>query len=500
MRADILRDKFLVFFKTKKHKIITSDSLTPVDDPTVLFTPAGMNQFKKEFLGLGRPLKRAATSQRCLRTDDLDKVGKTPGHHTFFEMLGNFSFGDYFKEEAITWAWEFIIRVLKIEKNRIWISVYKDDDEAYSIWKRKINIPVSRIIKLGDKQNFWPSEVKLKGPNGPCGPCSELFFDLGSDVGCRRPDCSPACDCSRFVEVWNLVFTQFDRKDEGVLEPLPRKNIDTGMGLERLAAVMQGVYSNFQTDLFKPIVKEIKSGIKDSTLIKDELIYAIADHIRAIIFAIYDGVMPSNEERGYIVRKLIRRSLTHLSKLGIKRAFLYKLVPLVAQVMRRPYPQLKNQQEDIAAVILAEEESFLSIVKSAPDLAGLIYKDYKRRQEERQVGNMLFELYDTYGVPLSVSAVALEHHGVHIDKKDYSQFENLLESQKQRSKVASSMKGEVFNSGQLPIKTKKTCFDGYKHSECNAKVIAMSRSLRLARNCCISSLLKRIVLVFSSTS
>ena len=262
MKADILRKNFLDFFKSKKHKIVESDSLVPKDDPTVLFTPAGMNQFKKEFLGYISEFRRAATAQRCLRTDDLDKVGKTPGHHTFFEMLGNFSFGDYFKEEAIDFAWEFLTEELKIDKGRLWVSIYKDDAQAYQVWKDKIKIPENKIIKLGDKENFWPSEAKEKGPNGPCGPCSEIFFDQGSKIGCGRPDCNPSCNCQRFVEVWNLVFTQFNRKEGGILEPLPKKNIDTGMGLERLAAVMQGVYSNFETDLFQPIIKEITSGLK----------------------------------------------------------------------------------------------------------------------------------------------------------------------------------------------------------------------------------------------
>ncbi|MFH0935980.1 MAG: alanine--tRNA ligase-related protein, partial [Candidatus Omnitrophota bacterium] len=240
MKADLLRKKFLDFFKARKHKVVESDSLVPGDDPTVLFTPAGMNQFKREFMGHTRGLRRAATAQRCLRTDDLDKVGKTISHHTFFEMLGNFSFGDYFKKEAISWAWEFLTAELKIKKEKLWVSVYKEDDESYAIWKGLIKIPLERIIKLGDRENFWPSEAKQKGPDGPCGPCSEIFFDFGKETGCARPDCRPGCSCDRFVEVWNLVFTQFNRKGKGRLEPLPKKNIDTGMGLERLSAVMQG--------------------------------------------------------------------------------------------------------------------------------------------------------------------------------------------------------------------------------------------------------------------
>ncbi len=306
MKADILREKYLNFFKSKKHKVIESDSLVPKDDPTVLFTPAGMNQFKKQFLGHITDFTRAATSQRCLRTDDLDKVGKTAGHHTLFEMLGNFSFGDYFKKEAISYAWEFLIEELKINRDSLWVSVYKDDEEAYIIWRDFIKVSSEKIVKLGDKDNFWPADAKEKGPNGPCGPCSEIFFDFGLDKGCAKPGCDPSCSCGRFVEIWNLVFTQFNRKDNGVLEPLPQKNIDTGMGLERLAAVMQKAPNNFETDLFRPIIKEIVSNIKCQVSNEKELLYAVSDHIRAITFAIFDGVLPSNEGRGYVVRKLIR--------------------------------------------------------------------------------------------------------------------------------------------------------------------------------------------------
>ncbi|MFH1678308.1 MAG: alanine--tRNA ligase, partial [Candidatus Omnitrophota bacterium] len=471
MKADILREKFLDFFKSRKHKIIDSDSLVPIGDTTVLFTPAGMNQFKKEFLGAGRPLKRAATSQRCLRTGDLDKVGKSLGHHTFFEMLGNFSFGGYFKEDAISWAWEFLTRVLKIKRDRIWVSVYKDDDEAYNIWEKKIKIPADRIVRMGDKENFWPSEAKSKGPNGPCGPCSEIFFDFGPQSGCMRPGCNPSCGCGRFVEVWNLVFTQFNRMDGGRLEPLPRKNIDTGMGLERLAAVMQGVYSNFQTDLFNPIIKEIESGIQASGLIKKKhlegkgLIYAVADHIRAVTFSIYDGVMPSNEERGYVVRKLIRRGLMHLTKLGVKRPFLNRLVPVVAQVMQKPYPRLKEQQEDIAGVILAEEEGFIEILKSAPDLIKRALKD-----ENKSIEQGVFELYDTYGVPIEVAAAELAASNKSLDQ---GILDRMLNSQRERSRISSSMKGEVFDLSQSPVKIRKTHFSGYRHNELNAKVIAI---------------------------
>ncbi|MCX5703957.1 MAG: alanine--tRNA ligase, partial [Candidatus Omnitrophica bacterium] len=401
MQADIIREKFLDFFKSKKHKIVESDSLVPAGDPTVLFTPAGMNQFKKEFLEGGSGLKRAATSQRCLRTDDLDKVGKTTGHHTFFEMLGNFSFGNYFKEEAISFAWEFLTEELKIDKKRLWVSVYKDDAEAYRIWKDKIGLTQDKIKKLGDKENFWPSEAKEKGPNGPCGPCSEIFFDQGANVGCKKPDCDPSCSCGRFVEVWNLVFTQYNRRQGGALEPLPKKNIDTGMGLERLVALMQGAPNNFETDLFQPIIKEIEANMGRSP--DKEFLFAVADHIRAIVFAIYDGVLPSNEARGYVIRKLIRKSTLHLGALGFTQPFLYKLVPVLAQVMQQPYPGLGERKEDIAQIILAEEKNFISALNSSGALFKEKFKDFLKKQDPEEVGKVSFQLYDTYGIPLELT-------------------------------------------------------------------------------------------------
>jgi alanyl-tRNA synthetase len=488
MQADLLREKFLDFFKAKKHKIAEPDSLVPAGDPTVLFTPAGMNQFKKEFLGFDSGFNRAATCQRCLRTDDLDKVGKTPGHHTFFEMLGNFSFGDYFKKEAITFAWEFLTDELKIKKEKLWVSVYKDDDEAYKVWKYLIGVAENKIIKLTDKENFWPSEAKQKGPNGPCGPCSEIFFDRGNNVGCKRPDCTPACNCGRFVEVWNLVFTQYNRKEGGVLEPLPKKNIDTGMGLERLAAVMQGVRNNFETDLFQPIIKEIVQGLslttegspersrRKGTVPERELIYAIADHIRAITFAIYDGVLPSNEARGYVVRKLIRKSVLCLSDLGIKQPFLYKLVPILSQVMQIPYPELGKRRENISEIILAEEKNFIAILDSSKELLNkglseLVKKTKDKTFSEGDVKKasiIAFELYDTYGIPWGLTKDWADVHGIHIDKEI---FDNELEKQKNRSKAGSAMKGDVFGVKDLALGLKETKFLGYKDYITRARIL-----------------------------
>ncbi|MFA5156397.1 MAG: alanine--tRNA ligase [Candidatus Omnitrophota bacterium] len=478
MTADILRKKFLDFFKAKKHRVVESDSLVPKEDPTVLFTPAGMNQFKKQFLGEVGDFRRAATSQRCLRTDDLDKVGKTAGHHTFFEMLGNFSFGDYFKKDAIRWAWEFLIQELKISPEKLWVSVYKDDDEAYKIWKDAIGVPVNKIVKLGDKDNFWPAEAKEKGPNGPCGPCSEIFYDFGKDKGCGEPVCDPSCPCGRFVEIWNLVFTQFNRKDGGVLEPLPQKNIDTGMGLERLAAVMQGAPNNFETDIFQPIIKEIRQGqVKGQSSLgttpSNELIYAVADHLRAVVFSIYDGILPSNEGRGYVVRKIIRKSVLALRQMGIEKPFLHKLVPVLAEIMKGPYPELSVRREDIAQVIQAEEKNFIAILDSSDRYLKEAFEGEKGLSNSRKTADSIFKLTDTYGLPLELIISWLEKKFGSVPLTAMKLYDENLQQQRQRSKSQSNMKGDVFASGGLKLDIAATKFSGYKNYEVSAKVLAI---------------------------
>jgi alanyl-tRNA synthetase len=497
MQADILRKKFLDFFKSEKHKIVEPDSLVPKDDPTVLFTPAGMNQFKKEFMGYNSGFSRAATCQRCLRTDDLEKVGKTSGHHTFFEMLGNFSFGDYFKEEAISWAWEFLTQELKISSDKLWVSVYEDDDESNKIWKEKIKVGQDRVIKFGDKENFWPSEAKEKGPNGPCGPCSEIFFDLGKGTGCGKDDCNPSCNCGRFVEVWNLVFTQFNRKEGGILEPLPKKNIDTGMGLERLAAVIQGVKSNFETDLFQPIVKEIVSKCQSVIVSKDkELVYAVADHIRAIAFAILDGVLPSNDGRGYVVRKIIRKSILHLRQLGIRKPFLYKLVPVLSEAMKSYYPEMQTRKENIAEIILAEEKSFIEILDSINELTENEKKpilESAKRDKSTQpatttgmvmasattsnnIAISVVRLHDTHGLPpeetIPIFYKIIESEGVQRDDKTTKDdIEVERNKRKELSKSQSKMKGDVFSDKDMLYHVKATQFVGYKDYSGKANII-----------------------------
>jgi len=484
MTADSLREKFLGFFKDKNHKVVESDSLVPKDDPTVLFTPAGMNQFKKEFMGFDAGFKRAATAQRCLRTDDLDKVGKTSAHHTFFEMLGNFSFGDYFKNDAIAWAWEFLTKELKIDQDKLWVSVYQDDDEAYNIWKDKVGIPEGKIVRLGDKDNFWPAEAKTKGPNGPCGPCSEIFYDFGVDVGCGEKVCDPSCSCGRFVEIWNLVFTQFNRKEDGSLEPLPNKNIDTGMGLERLAAVMQGKQNNFETELFQPIIKEIIRNIGDSPenrespIYRNGLLYAIADHLRAVVFSIYDGITPSNEGRGYIVRKIIRKSVLHLRNLGIDKPFLNKLVGQLAQIMYKAYPDLKDRQEDISQVILNEEENFINILESSEVLTKESFSEVSL-DDSVKIGETIFRLYDTNGIPPEITQENLKKLGFkNLDASVQVAMNRKLEEQKARSRQQSSMKGDVFDAKGLGLKLDETKFLGYKESSSEARILVILKEGR----------------------
>lgn len=471
MTADALRDKYLQFFASKKHKIAESDSLVPKDDPTVLFTPAGMNQFKKQFLGMITDFTRATSSQRCLRTDDLEKVGKTECHHTFFEMLGNFSFGDYFKKEAIAWAWEFLTEELAIPQEKLWVSVYTDDDEAYGIWKDVIKVPAEKICRLGDHDNFWPADAREKGPNGPCGPCSEIFFDLGRDCGCGKPGCNPGCGCGRFVEIWNLVFTQFNRKDGGVLEPLPQKNIDTGMGLERVTAVLQGVRSNFETDLFVPIIGAVKEQAVAGSPSNEDL-YAIADHSRAVVFSIFDGILPSNEGRGYVVRKLIRKTVLHLQTLGIKKPFIHTLVPVICQIMAKPYPELAKRKNGISEVIIAEERNFLNTLASADALLEDRFGKAGGQIDASVAGAKAFSLYDTHGIPLLLTMQWLQKKGFRFSDKEFdAAFASAMEEQKTRSKSGSAMQGDVFSIKELALKdVPPTKFLGYEAFVCEAVV------------------------------
>lgn len=438
MTSHEIRQKFLDFFKNKEHVVVSSDLLVPRNDPTLLFTGAGMNQFKDQFMGKNVTYTRAASCQKCLRTGDLENVGKTPRHHTFFEMLGNFSFGDYFKKEAILWAWEFMTEVMGVPEEKLWISVYKEDDEAYNIWLNDVGIPKEKIVKLGAHDNFWPADAPEKGPNGPCGPCSEIFYDWGEDVGCKEPSCGPDCDCGRFVEVWNLVFTQFDRQPDGELKPLPSKNIDTGMGLERMTSVIQDVSTNFETDLFIPIIEGIK---KHTGSLSESDLNLVADHVRAASFSIADGVSPSNEKQGYVVRKLIRRAW--LRESSGEEPFLYKLVPIVTKIFKDVYPELDEKREHIAAIVEEEEKRFKDTIQSAiPVFEEMIQGDTKVL-----TGEQAFKLFDTYGLPLEVIEDLSSEKGIEI-KRD--EFNVLMEKRKEESRKGSDITGDfIFKPDQF---------------------------------------------------
>ncbi len=457
MQSREIRKRFLDFFGKNGHKIVESDLLVPRNDPTLLFTGAGMNQFKDQFMGKNISYRRAATCQKCLRTGDIENVGRTPRHHTFFEMLGNFSFGDYFKKEAIRWGWLFMTEELAIPSQRLWISVYKDDDESYDIWVRDIGVPEKRIVRLGAKDNFWPSNAPKDGPNGPCGPCSEIFYDWSEIAGCGKPGCDPSCDCGRFVEVWNLVFTEFERKPDGALVPLPNKNIDTGMGLERITSVMQDVRTNFETDLFSPIVEEIRKTIGPAAekMAKADL-YLIADHIRAVTFSIGDGVSPSNENRGYVIRKLIRRA--YLRNPG-KQPFMYRLVPKVARMMNDVYPDTAEKAEHISAIVEEEEKKFSGTLEATmPILEEMLLAD-----PGRLAGDKIFKLADTYGLPVDVIEETAERRDI---KLDMAGFESLMEERREESRRSSDMTSDfIFQpdlfkgapkpaySGELPLES-----------------------------------------------
>ena len=477
MKTNEIRKRFLSFFEKKGHSVIPSDSLVPRDDPTLLFTGAGMNQFKDMFLGKGKlNIKKAATCQKCLRTGDIENVGSTPRHHTFFEMLGNFSFGDYFKTEAIELAWEFMLQEMKLPEEKLVVSVFVEDDESYQIWSKKIGVPKDKIFRFGEKDNFWPSSAPSEGPNGPCGPCSEIYYDRGVETGCRREECAPDCECERFVEIWNLVFTQFDRKETGNLEPLPNKNVDTGMGLERMASVMQGTSTNFGIDIFQPIIQNISKLVDvryDEHTESGKRINRIADHMRAIIFCISDGVLPSNEGRGYIERRLLRKAVRDGLKLGKKDCFLYKLVPVIAEVMYEQYPEIKNRHENIARIIRSEEERFHETLYLGNKRLEELMENLRKSKKETLSGSDAFLLYDTYGFPFEMTESILQENNLRIDKTG---FEKEMNIQRQRAKESSHMKGNIFDEGPLDrIKeqSSETIFLGYNSYEAEGKVIGL---------------------------
>ncbi|MGE5706688.1 MAG: alanine--tRNA ligase, partial [Bacteroidota bacterium] len=446
-------ERFLQFFIQRGHTHLPSSSLVPKNDPTVLLTTAGMLQFKPIFMGLEkRRVPRATTVQKCCRTTDLDSVGRTARHHTFFEMLGNFSFGDYFKSEVIPWAWEFLTVEMKLPVDRLYVTVFTDDDEAADIWKNKVGVPSDHIVRLGEDTNFWAA-----GPTGPCGPCSEILYDLGPEFGCPG-GCGPECDCGRYLEIWNLVFMQFNRDEAGTLTPLPAKNIDTGMGLERLASVLQGVPNNFETDLIFPIVEWVANRAKVSygdSPEKDLSLKIVADHTRALIFLIADGVTPSNEGRGYVLRRIIRRAIRHGKLLGIQGAFLKDLVDPIVE-MYSHYPELPQERNFIFQTIAEEEKRFGQTI----DRGVLLLSNAIATLGPDQVlsGETAFELYDTYGFPLELTIELASEKGI---KVDLTGFEAQMSAQRERARQAREQAGVTFAEGT--ISAPATQFTGYEN-------------------------------------
>jgi alanyl-tRNA synthetase len=474
MKTNEIRERYLTFFERKGATRVPSDSLVPTNDKSLLFTGAGMNQFKDQFMGIGEITYRSATScQKCLRTGDLENVGVTAAHQSFFEMLGNFSFGDYFKKEAITWAWEFLTGELQISTERLSVSVFLDDDEAYGIWENEIGVPTERIYRFDEHENFWPAGAPSNGPNGVCGPCSEIFYDFGEEYGCGESGCDPSCDCDRYVEVWNLVFTQFNRVGVNELEPLPQKNIDTGMGLERISAVMQGVYSNFETDTFQEIIGKISEvlGVPYNTDDpSSRKLRRIADHIRAVTFLIGDGVRPGNEGRGYVERRLLRIALKDGMSLGRETPFLHQIVSTVAEVMGDAYPELKAQAANTAKIVETEEISFLKSAVEGEELARKKIADVKASGSTVFPGEYGWYLYGTKGYPVEFLEELLAAEGLTLDQ---DAFDAERDADKKRSQEGSNIAAEIFQTGPLgEVKAQfsPTVFTGYDHSSSDVTV------------------------------
>ena len=459
MNTSDIRQSFLEFYKSKDHQVVDSSSLIPVNDETLLFTNAGMVQFKDVFLGTDkRKYERATSSQRCIRAggkhNDLENVGYTLRHHTFFEMLGNFSFGDYFKEDAIKYAWEFLTEVLKLDKEKLWISVYKDDDEAADIWKDIIGVDPKRIVRLGDEDNFWSM-----GETGPCGPCSEIYYDHGDHIEGTPPG-SDGDEGDRFVEIWNLVFMQFNRNDAGEMNPLPKPSVDTGMGLERIAAVMQGVNSNYETDLFKDLISasERLLGKKDSPSHK-----VISDHIRSTSFLIADGITPENEGRGYVLRRILRRAIRHGYKMGATKPFLNELVKDLVELMQDAYPALTEKNEFITKTIKDEEVKFFETLDKG---IGILDEAIKKISEDTIPGDVVFKLHDTFGFPYDLTADIARERNLQIDEAGFSAA---MKHQKESSKAGSSF----FSSLPAAAGVDETKFLGYELLDSDSKVLVL---------------------------
>ncbi|EBY0523975.1 alanine--tRNA ligase [Salmonella enterica subsp. enterica serovar Typhimurium] len=466
-----IRQAFLDFFHSKGHQVVASSSLVPNNDPTLLFTNAGMNQFKDVFLGLDkRNYSRATTSQRCVRAggkhNDLENVGYTARHHTFFEMLGNFSFGDYFKHDAIQFAWELLTgeNWFALPKERLWVTVYETDDEAYEIWEKEVGIPRERIIRIGDNKgapyasdNFWQM-----GDTGPCGPCTEIFYDHGDHIWGGPPG-SPEEDGDRYIEIWNIVFMQFNRQADGTMEPLPKPSVDTGMGLERIAAVLQHVNSNYDIDLFRTLIEAV-AKVTGATDLGNKSLRVIADHIRSCAFLVADGVLPSNENRGYVLRRIIRRAVRHGNMLGAKETFFYKLVGPLIEVMGSAGEELKRQQAQVEQVLKTEEEQFARTLERG---LALLDEELAKLQGDTLDGETAFRLYDTYGFPVDLTADVCREHNIKVDEAG---FEAAMEEQRRRAREASGF-GADYNA-MIRVDSASE-FKGYDHLELNGKVTAL---------------------------
>ncbi|EAZ7773790.1 alanine--tRNA ligase [Salmonella enterica subsp. enterica serovar Woodinville] len=466
-----IRQAFLDFFHSKGHQVVASSSLVPNNDPTLLFTNAGMNQFKDVFLGLDkRNYSRATTSQRCVRAggkhNDLENVGYTARHHTFFEMLGNFSFGDYFKHDAIQFAWELLTgeNWFALPKERLWVTVYETDDEAYEIWEKEVGIPRERIIRIGDNKgapyasdNFWQM-----GDTGPCGPCTEIFYDHGDHIWGGPPG-SPEEDGDRYIEIWNIVFMQFNRQADGTMEPLPKPSVDTGMGLERIAAVLQHVNSNYDIDLFRTLIEAV-AKVTDATDLGNKSLRVIADHIRSCAFLVADGVLPSNENRGYVLRRIIRRAVRHGNMLGAKETFFYKLVGPLIEVMGSAGEELKRQQAQVEQVLKTEEEQFARTLERG---LALLDEELAKLQGDTLDGETAFRLYDTYGFPVDLTADVCRERNIKVDEAG---FEAAMEEQRRRAREASGF-GADYNA-MIRVDSASE-FKGYDHLELNGKVTAL---------------------------
>lgn len=470
MKTTELRQKFLKFFESKGHTIVRSSSLVPHDDPTLLFTNAGMNQFKDVFLGFDkRPYNRATTAQKCVRAggkhNDLENVGYTARHHTFFEMMGNFSFGDYFKRDAIHFAWEFLTSPewLNIPKDKLLATVYAEDDEAYNIWLNEIGMPAERIVRIGDNKgakyasdNFWQM-----GDTGPCGPCSEIFYDHGEEIWGGIPG-SPEEDGDRWIEIWNCVFMQFNRDEQGNMNPLPKPSVDTGMGLERMAAVMQHVHSNYEIDLFQDLLKAVARETGASFSMEEPSLKVIADHIRSCSFLIADGVLPSNEGRGYVLRRIIRRAVRHGYKLGQSKPFFHKLVADLVKEMGDAYPELKEKQVQIEEALKNEESRFAQTLETGMALL----ENALAKGSKKLDGEIIFKLYDTYGFPYDLTADICRERNIELDETG---FEREMEAQRARARAAQSFKANA----QLPYEGQDTEFKGYSERQTESKVLAL---------------------------